>query len=281
MELGRQAPAGRRSLGVAVEDLGPDLDQSRLPPAGVVERHALERRGDARRQRVHRGVLVGAGERDLGRRVERLADHHQRAGAEPPALLEHQTDGEDAHPDRPALELRLEGDTRRAGAQRQQVRLVVARAFGENRHHAAPRQLLVTAGEGLAVALARLARSVLPAHDREDPGEIEDLRQHRDLPQRALAEHARRQAQRSEDEHRIDEPVGVVGDHHQRATLRQTIAANDLDSAEEEEQQPAAEPADQRVESSPHDRGRARGRSSRCRGARSTPRRRRDRGPRR
>jgi hypothetical protein len=157
---------------------------------------------------------------------------------------------------RPEPPLGLEQDARRAGLQRLQLRLVVADPLRKDGDDAAAGELLVTAREGLEVP-RRVDPFVLPPVDRDHSSEIEDPGQDRDLPQRALAQHARRQPERSEEEERIDQAVDVIGDDDQRRA-RDAPPADDLDTAEEDRQHEAAEEADESVDP-PADPRRSRG----------------------
>ena len=255
---GRREPASRRLAGgAAVEDLGADLDPPRLVPAPVVQGDLCDRRGDPRGERPHRRSSVAARRLDLGGRRDRLADHHQRPRAEALPRFEDQPDRQDGHADRSPLELGLDRDARGAGPQRLQLRLVVADAFRKDRDRRPGGELLAAAGEGLEVT-RRVRAGVDAPKDRKDPGEIEQLGEQRNAPERVLAEQARRQAQRPEHEERIDQPVDVVRDDD-RGTGRDPVLADDLDAPKEDRQRQTAGAADQRVNpAAPHPRRPAR-----------------------
>src|SRR5690606_30228518 len=123
--------------------------------------------------------------------------------------------------------------------------------LGEDRQAAAGGQDAVTAVERLDVARRVDARVAGPV-DRHRAGEIEQPPEPRNPPERALAEQAHLESERPDDEHRVDQPVDMVGHHDERPGGRQAIPADDLDPAEEDGEYEAAERADEAVEGAPH-----------------------------
>jgi hypothetical protein len=197
-----------------------------------------------RARRLARVVLRGT---QPGRRVDRLADPHQHARAEDPLGVEGQAHGQDARGGRAPLAHGPEHDARGAGLEPCERRGVVADAFWEERDGAAAGELVEAAAEGLVV-LRRVHALVLAAVHRHRAGEIEQLPDAWQLPERALGQEARAHAERCEQQQRIDQAVVVVRDHQERHALRDPIAPLHLDLAEEEVREQACETFHEAVE---------------------------------
>ena len=210
--------------------------------------------------------FVARRELDLLGRIDRRADDDEGAGAKPAAVLEQEPHRQDAASQRAEAALGFEEDSRSAGLQRLQLRFVVADPLRKDRDDAAARELFVAAREGLEV-LRGVGAFVLAAINRDDSGKVADLRQHGDLPQGALAEHAGGKSERPEEEHRVDQAVDVIGDDNQRyparcaVSARHSLSPDDFDAAKEDRQNQTAKEADRPVDPRAHARraGGARG----------------------
>jgi hypothetical protein len=265
--LGREAAQEVEARGQREADVEPFVDrrEEALGPARHVElllaldveRHPAQRRLDARRKLAHLvarrlAVLVQVDGEDF----QRLAEAQQRLAAERSLRSVIEPDGHDAQAELPRLVMqtrlpravlvfvrdrgRAEGDARRAGLDRQELRRVVRDAFGEERDGAAaPEQAAarlegapvlreVGRGVGAAVERQRLDR----AQQRADGGQVEE---------RGLGEKRDAARQRGEDERRVNEAVRVVEDEDERAFGRRQPRAARLDAAEEEAQGDAHE----------------------------------------
>ncbi len=176
-ELRRQPRAERgSSRPLALEDVGADLDPARLLPRPVVERHPLERRrrcarSDARAAATCVGARARAtsGAGSIGSPTTTRARERKR-----PRSSKTRPTGTIAHARAARARARPRARCARRRCAAAAVAAVVADPLGEDRDRRAARQLLDRAGERLAVARG-VGALVLPAVDRNDAGEVEQL----------------------------------------------------------------------------------------------------------
>ena len=152
----------------------------------------------------------------------------QRARAKRVPRFELEGDGLEGEPTH--VEGRLLEHASGAGSEGDELRLVVARPFGED-EDVATRQMRSDALEDGVVVHVRLVRVVPPAHDRHRLGRVEEPLETGDLPERALRDGRAKARALCDHEDRIDEPVHVIRREESPRRPRRWHLARHLDLA--------------------------------------------------
>jgi len=191
-------------------------------------------------QRLRRVPAVDGEER---RDVDRLAERHEDAPAEPPAGLETEPYRHDREAPR-SMRLVAERDPRRARLDPLHARLRAGGAFGIDGDDPPAVERLVTRRERLDVAVHLVGVVRLPVDGNHPQGE-EKPGDERVAEERGGGEVVHLPREHRPHEQRVDQVVRVVDAEENRTHARYALAVPDLDALEKE---PDPEPRDH-----PHD----------------------------